>query len=259
LYNNGTTEIVSDYAISSYTPTISALLSATPPPTEAFKVMVVIQSKTSHYQPLLCTVDELQKIEDHVPAECLVKLGIPGAPASVENVISHLPTVSAVHFACHGKQNARSPLDSALILEDGDLKVSQIMQCPNPNASLAFLSACQTAMGDENLPDEAIHLAAALLFAGFRGVVATMWYVSSVSFARIVLITCRSIRDVDGPKIADTFYEYLFPATDSTTDDAPRTYPDTSQAAKALHAAVAKLRAENVPFAQWVPFIHLGK
>jgi len=44
-----------------------------------------------------------------------------------------------------------------------------------PNASLAFLSACQTAMGDENLPDKAFHLAAALLFAGFRGTVATMW------------------------------------------------------------------------------------
>jgi CHAT domain-containing protein len=41
--------------------------------------------------------------------------------------------------------------------------------------SLAFLSACQTAMGDETTPDEMMHLAAALLFAGFRSVVATMW------------------------------------------------------------------------------------
>ena len=44
--------------------------------------------------------------------------------------------------------------------------------------SLAFLSACETAKGDSKTPDEAIHLAATLLFqlfAGFRGVVATMW------------------------------------------------------------------------------------
>jgi CHAT domain-containing protein len=41
--------------------------------------------------------------------------------------------------------------------------------------SLAFLSACETAKGDKTIPDEAMHLAATLLFAGFRGVVATMW------------------------------------------------------------------------------------
>ena len=34
--------------------------------------------------------------------------------------------------------------------------------------------------------------------------------------------------------------------------------PDTTQAARALHA-VAKLRSENVSFARWVPFIHLGR
>jgi CHAT domain-containing protein len=55
------------------------------------------------------------------------------------------------------------------------LKVSQIMQQTMPNASLAFLCACETAMGDKQLPDEAIHLGATMLFAGFRGVVATMW------------------------------------------------------------------------------------
>ncbi|KAJ7229110.1 hypothetical protein GGX14DRAFT_346526 [Mycena pura] len=36
----------------------------------------------------------------------------------------------------------------------------------NPTLELAFLSACQTAMGDQSLPDEALHLAASLLFAG---------------------------------------------------------------------------------------------
>jgi hypothetical protein len=30
-------------------------------------------------------------------------------------------------------------------------------------------------MGDAKLPDEVIHLAAALLFVGFRGAVGTMW------------------------------------------------------------------------------------
>jgi CHAT domain-containing protein len=181
IYDIEPAEIVSDYVVSSYAPTISTILTPNTPPTGSFKMMVVIQPQTPSYEPLLCTIQELQKIEEHVPAIGLVKLGIPGAPASIEKVISHLPTASIVHFACHGKQNTENPLDSALILEDGDLKVSQIMHQPIPNASLAFLSACQTAKGDENLPDEAIHLAATMLFAGFRGVIATMWYVTSVT------------------------------------------------------------------------------
>jgi CHAT domain-containing protein len=69
-----------------------------------------------------------------------------------------------------------APLESGLILHDGHrLTVNEIMKQPTPSASLAFLSACETAVGTENLPDEAMHLAASLQFAGFRSVVATMW------------------------------------------------------------------------------------
>jgi CHAT domain-containing protein len=134
-------------------------------------MMVVIQPDTPDQTPLPCTFDELRKIESHVSSKDLVRL----VRASVKETISHLPTVSMAHFACHAQQNAQNPLESSLLLQDGQLKVSQIMQQSMPNASLAFLSACETAQGDENLPDEVIHLGATLLFAGFRGVVATMW------------------------------------------------------------------------------------
>ena len=70
------------------------------------------------------------------------------------------------------------------------------------------------------------------------------------------LIALRSISDTDGPKIADTFYQNLFKEHVSTTND--DFGPDTTQAARALHLAVAKLRSEGVPFVRWVPFIHLG-
>jgi CHAT domain-containing protein len=125
--------------------------------------------------PLPCTKNELQNIEKHVPSKFLVKLGTGQVPATVEGVSTHLPHTHVVHFACHGKQDINDPLESGLMLDDGLLKVKEIMNHPMPNASLAFLSACETAMGAENLPDEAMHIAASLLFAGFRGVVATMW------------------------------------------------------------------------------------
>jgi CHAT domain-containing protein len=133
-------------------------------------MMVVIQS-----QGLSSTQKELKKIEQHVPNDCLVRLGIPGSPASVETVASCLSDVSIAHFACHGKQNPLEPLESYLKLEDGLLFISRIIKESVPHGSLAFLCACDTAMGDENLPDEAMSLAASLLFSGFKHVIATMW------------------------------------------------------------------------------------
>ncbi|KAJ7603472.1 hypothetical protein DFH06DRAFT_1022192 [Mycena polygramma] len=101
--------------------------------------------------------------------------------------------------------------------------------------ALAFLSACETAKGDETVPDEAMHrdLAATLLFAGFHGVVATMW----------------GMADYDGSKVADAFYEHLFKNADA----------NLTRAAEALHLAVAKLREDrDIPFRRWVPFVHYG-
>ncbi|TFK43072.1 CHAT domain-containing protein, partial [Crucibulum laeve] len=172
-YEGAMIECAPEYIMSSYTPSIGALLQSKNIPvlshTPKFQMMAVVQPEVLPF-----TVLELEKIKDHVPSESLVKLGVSDIDASVETVISHLKTVSIAHFACHGRQDLRNPLESSLILDDGDLEVSRIMQLHMPNASLAFLCACQTAMGAEDLPEEAIHLGATLLFAGFRAVIATM-------------------------------------------------------------------------------------
>jgi CHAT domain-containing protein len=112
---------------------------------------------------------ELRKVTDRVPDQWLT--------------LVHLQESSIVHFACHGVQDLKQPLDSGLIFTNGHLKISEIMCRPDgenaldfkKSMSLAFLSACETAKGDKIVPDEAMHLAATLLFTGFRGVVATMW------------------------------------------------------------------------------------
>jgi CHAT domain-containing protein len=147
------------------------------PSTKPFKMMVVVQS-----QGLSSTKMELEKIEQYVSKDFLIKLGIPGTIASVEAVASHLSDVTIAHFACHGKQDRSNPLASGLKLEDGMLLISRIMKEPMPNGALVFLSACETAMGDRNLPDEVMSLAGSLLFSGFRHVIATMWYVTSMAF-----------------------------------------------------------------------------
>ncbi|KAJ6505610.1 CHAT domain-containing protein [Mycena vulgaris] len=238
VYEGNNPESLSDYAISSYTPTLDTLLASPPPKVHEPKMLAVIQPEMpgDRRLDLPFTFKELDMIEQHVPTTWLTKLGTKEEPTSVGRVLSLLPDASFVHFACHGSQDLVDPLESALLLGDGDLKVSKIMQTPIQNASLAFLSACETAMGDENVPDEAMHLAATMLFAGFRGVVGTMW----------------TMHDEDGPEVVDVFYNHIFkPSRES--------HPDSTKAAEALHLAVKKLRTEKkASFQRWVPFIHLG-
>ena len=65
------------------------------------------------------------------------------------------------------------------------------------------------------------------------------------------------MRDADGPRIADSFYEVLSRDSTSTTN-IRRAYPDPSRAAEGLHMAVAKLRKEGASLTRWVPFVHYG-
>jgi CHAT domain-containing protein len=53
--------------------------------------------------------------------------------------------------------------------------VSKLMRLNLDKAWFAYLSACETAKGDKEQPDQVVHLAAAMLHAGFKSVVATMW------------------------------------------------------------------------------------
>jgi tetratricopeptide (TPR) repeat protein len=90
-------------------------------------------------------------------------------------------------LACHGTQNLPDALQSGFHLEDAMLTISKLTKLELPRAFLAVLSACETAKGDAAQPDQAIHLAGAMLFAGFKSVVATMWYVLLLLHLRRIL------------------------------------------------------------------------
>ncbi|CCO38100.1 hypothetical protein BN14_12265 [Rhizoctonia solani AG-1 IB] len=139
-----------------------------------------------------------------------------------------------VHLACHAKQNIRDPTKSGFFLHGGTLDLAAITQRSFRNKGLAFLSACQTATGDEKLPDEAIHLASGMLMAGYPSVIATMW----------------SVKDEDAPFVADQVYAQLM--KDGKVGN--------GEAGKALHHAVAGLR-EKIglkEFGRWASYIHIG-
>jgi CHAT domain-containing protein len=232
---------LSEFVVSSYTPTLTALLTAsedlTSPPSQP-QLLVVAETSSYGQRPLPGTRKEHSSIEEQTRNYVKLK-SLSGTKATVEHVVEGLKTADWVHFACHGVQHTSQPMESALLLAGHSrLTLRNIMQLNLHHRDMAFLSACQTAMGDEKVPDEAVHLAAGMLAAGYRGVIATMW----------------SVMDQDAPQVARDVYGHLFKGKGT---------PDPTKAAEALHLAINKLRegpgkTDNASFLSWVPFIHMG-
>jgi tetratricopeptide (TPR) repeat protein len=224
-----------DIVVSSYTPTISTLLRAQQRnklerPT--FRMLAVGQSSIAGMTPLPGATEEIAFIQKILGVDAL---SLDECKATVDDVAASLPTCSWAHFACHGVQDPDKPMDSGLVMWDRHrLTLSRLAQSSLASAEFAFLSCCESAKGSKQFPNEAMHLAAGLQFIGYRGVIGTLW----------------SVGDKDALNVAMQIYGELF--KDGTGQ------ASASKAALALHQAILLLRANNVPLARWVPFVHFG-
>ncbi|KAG9089604.1 hypothetical protein FRC06_001465 [Ceratobasidium sp. 370] len=221
-----------NHMVSSYTPTLSALLPSSKPNSDFHGILTVGQANLGTLNALPATVEELGIISKHARGISLTQLD--DNRATPDTVLRAMRTHSWVHLACHAHQNAADPTKSCFQLHSETLDLARITEEPLEHAVFAFLSACQTASGDKDLPDEAVHLAAGMLMAGYQTVIATMW----------------SINDKDAPLVTDKVYGHLLEGG----------IPDATRAARALHIAVEALRDKigEEDFSAWVPFIHMG-
>ncbi|KAI9573138.1 CHAT domain-containing protein [Boletus coccyginus] len=229
---------VSDFVVSSYIPTLSILTlpsDFSTPPSGDLRLLVVRQPSSDGLHHLSGVATELTHIREVIRDSPSVHITlVESSDGTAEEVLSLMHQADWVHFACHGIQDAASPTNSGLCLADGRrLSLRDIIEVSRPRGGLAFLSACQTAMGDEHLSNESIHIAAGMLFVGYGGVVGTMW----------------KIDDELAPRVARDVYGQLFRNC---------TRPDYREAARALHQAIGRLRHSNASFAGWLPFIHVG-
>jgi CHAT domain-containing protein len=93
-----------------------------------------------------------------------------------KEVTAALPSATLLHITCYARQDPGQPLQTSFYLnDDGMISVSDLMELDLKDAYLAFLSACETAKGDRGQSDQSMHLAATMLFVGFKSVIATMW------------------------------------------------------------------------------------
>ena len=158
-----------------------------------------------------------------------------GDQANRLNVMSQLKQHNWIHFACHAIQEDQ-PFHSYFQLCDGEhLTLLDLAAAQLPNTEFAFLSACQTAIGDVlDTSDEVITLVAAVQVCGFQSVVGTLWGMSDTIVATV----------------AEEFYQYMFRTTEMA---------DFKDSAKALHLVTQKMiKSKNFPLKQCVNLVHFG-
>jgi CHAT domain-containing protein len=229
--------------IQSYTYTLEALLNAQESAenftvsanSEIVTAIGVTEISNEPHLGLPLVQEELNKVASVCKESGYKVKVVLNSEATVENVLEDLGKSMWLHLACHGYQDPTDPLKSYLHLADGKLELKKILNTHLlSNAKLVFLSACQTAMGDEKLVNEAMHLSGAFIAAGFQSAIGTLW----------------NMADADGPKVAEVVYQKIFETQTGV--------PDVRLAAEGLKLATEKLRRQEAPFHQWIPYIHVG-
>ncbi|KAF8431590.1 CHAT domain-containing protein [Boletus edulis BED1] len=224
-----------DLYISSYTPTLAALIHARRPAplnstTQGKRFVAIGQAKAAGKTELLSVGAELDVVRQRVDSLAAFTR-IDGEECCISRVAEELCKTEWVHFACHGLPNRIRPFESAFALHDGHFTIEQIMRCEPENPQFAYLSACHTAVGGEESPDEVIHLASAMQFAGFRSVIGTMWVVD----------------DGETNKITSTFYKHMVDESGCL---------DHTRAAFALNKTMRSVK--DLLLDQRILYIHLG-
>ena len=226
----------SDLYISSYTPTLAALIESR----KRASFSGVVDPKPSIL--LVAQPDSLPGAFPEIMAIKATKTPVTAlisAMATPETVIEGLRNHRFAHFVCHGSLEAGKPFDASLKLHKGDLTMLAIVGSQLPDAEFAFLAACHTAeLTEGSLQDEGLHLAAAVQHSGFRSVVGTMW----------------AMADEDGEDLSQHFYKAIL--ADKADQNGVRYH---ERSAGALQAAVKKLRKKRgMTLERWVNYVHYG-
>ncbi|MFD5720924.1 CHAT domain-containing protein [Streptomyces sp. NPDC127036] len=229
-------ESVLDWVVSSYTPTITALLSARrsaarrPSTANPGTFLLLSLSTTPGEPPLPHVVAEAESILSRLPSDRVTVLN--NEKATRQRVRHGFTAHRSVHLGCHAEQDLADPSNGALVLHDGRLTVLDLGRSRS-DGDFAYLSACKTGTGGVALAEESVSMAAALHFAGFHRVIATLW----------------SVQDAVAAQVADLVYGQMI--------DDGRFNP--SSAALALHRALVHVRELNPELpSRWSPFVHLG-
>ncbi|KAG1722048.1 CHAT domain-containing protein [Suillus lakei] len=236
-YSREQGQFLSQLYISSYTPSLTALIKTRKSLDRSLPVpfAAIGQNLPDGYShPLKAVEGELDLVQSLIPPFPTVSFTkITSDDATKSRALRALRDNTWFHLACHGIQDLEEPFKSAFLMRDQPLSLVDITEMDLSRHEFVFLSACETAVGDPSTPDEVIHLAAGLQFAGVQSVVGTLWEVDDGTVGRLV----------------KAFYKNL--CGDGKMN--------SKRAARALHRAVQSLASDkDISLEQRIVFIHIG-
>ncbi|MBD1892866.1 CHAT domain-containing protein [Coleofasciculus sp. FACHB-SPT9] len=143
------------------------------------------------------------------PSSCIIK----GKEATKTNMLGALQTSNKLgifHFSGHGEYIINQPLESALYLAGEDkLTLRYIFDHPSAfsNYRLVCLSACETGItGKKDLIDEFVGLVNGFLVSGTNNVVSSLWKVSDISTAFLMIKFYENLKDLPNLKPGDAAF-----------------------------------------------------
>jgi len=218
----------SDLYISSYTPTLSALIASRNP-----RSPVPIPPKLLDAQPSPPVRENAQVIQD---LDLAVTPLTPGS-VTAATLLDELPRHRLVDIGYHGLLEEGKPFSASLRSHTRDcLTMLDLVRLRLPICEFAFLPGSHTAeLTEGSIPGEALHFAAAVQYSGCRSVIGSIW----------------ETLDRDGQNLAKDVYFSMFAGDDQGV-------PYYERSARALRDAVKKMRDRGVPLARWVGFVHFG-
>ncbi|KAH7222489.1 CHAT domain-containing protein [Fusarium oxysporum] len=164
---------------------------------------------------------------------------------SADQVLEVLKTCRIAHFACHGISDYSDPSNSGLILQrsigpdetlvQDRLTVQRVSDLRLRYAQIAYLSACSTAENKAaRLLDEVIHVVSGFQVAGFPHVVGCLWPAG----------------DSECVEVAKRFYSLVLQQNQSVINN---------KVASALQEALMAVRARDLSMPlNWAQFVHYG-
>lgn len=247
--------------ISSYIPNVRALLRARHtsyvgnPGTPRLLVVTHPEGQGEEYlhgvdeehRSLSCLKDEY----NHKPTMLHKDLATP------DRVVKAMRCHPWVHISCHGSVDVADPFRTHFCLGNERLNLIDLLNPESCRAGsdFAFLSVCNSAGANAQSPDERLHLAAGMMLAGCRSVIATMY----------------PARDDRGAKLAERFYKNMGFRTDPDERDilsysmsrlelASGRCLDVKDAAFQLHRALGAVsNGVTVPqYAELCTYVHYG-
>jgi tetratricopeptide (TPR) repeat protein len=119
-------------------------------------------------------------------AEMLGVTPLIGSQATKGAVLEQIGGVGLAHLATHAYFAPGSPLDSGILLADGVLTAREILERGLRAPEFLALSACQTGLAGSLGGDEVAGLSQALLYAGARTLLTSLWTVNDPATAHLM-------------------------------------------------------------------------